>query len=116
MVLEGDFYKIIEISRQENDYEVIAELSETHPIYAGHFPSQPVVPGMCTLTIIRECLHKILNRDIIFNQIKECKFVSALIPRKGLVIRLEMNVDQSRVRCMVYEGETVVLKLKAVID
>ena len=116
MVLEGDFYKIIEISRQENDYEVIAELSETHPIYAGHFPSQPVVPGMCTLTSIRDCLHKILNRDIIFNQIKECKFVSALIPRKGLSISLKINVDEPNVKCMVYEGETVVLKLKAVID
>lgn len=116
MKLEDNFYKIIEMSHNDSDYEIVVELEENHPIYAGHFPGRPVVPGMCTLTIIRECLGKILNRDIIFNQIKECKFVSALIPHNGLTIHIKLTIDPSRVKCTVYEEETVVLKLKAVID
>ena len=85
MVLEGIFYKVIKIEKpEENSYNVEVELNPEHEIYEGHFPEQPVVPGVCTLTIIRESLTKVLGKEVIFESIKECKYISALIPEKNL--------------------------------
>lgn len=56
MLLEN-FYKIIHIKeREDGKQEIEIELNPGHVLYQGHFPGQPVVPGVCTLQIIkRKC-------------------------------------------------------------
>ena len=118
MRLENNFYKIHSIESTENDYKIEVELLGNHPIYEGHFPGQPVVPGVCTLTIIRECIGKILSKAVSFATIKECKYVSALIPEQGLkiMINLTLTADGS-VKGVVerLDNNQVALKLKATI-
>lgn len=40
----------------EDRFTFRVRLDAAHPIYAGHFPGNPVLPGVCTLQIVRECL------------------------------------------------------------
>ena len=57
MKLLDNFYIIHRSEKvQEESFSVEVELLPNHAIYGGHFPGQPVVPGVCTLTIIRECI------------------------------------------------------------
>lgn len=119
MRLEGNFYNINQIETVENNsYVVKATLLPNHKIYEGHFPSQPVVPGVCTLTIIRECIGKILSREVCFKRIKECKYLSALIPEKeiGIVIAITLT-DENKIMANVEraDNQQKVLKLKAEI-
>lgn len=116
MKLEDNFYKINAIEQAENDYKIEVELMPNHPIYAGHFPEQPVVPGVCTLTIIRECIGKILSKSVSFASIKECKYVSALIPEEGLTIIINLTLsDDGGVKVVVEKAKDkqIALKLKA---
>lgn len=118
MRLEGNFYKIHNIEHADGGYKVEVELFENHPIYAGHFPQQAVVPGVCTLTIIREALSNILSRDVVFEAIKECKYVSALIPQHDLRVILNLTlVDQTKLSAVVerVDNQQTVLKLRATI-
>ena len=51
MLLEN-FYKIIHIKEREDGKQAIEiELNPGHVLYQGHFPGQPVVPGVCTLEL-----------------------------------------------------------------
>lgn len=116
MRLEGNFYKIHAIEQIEDSYKVEVELLANHQIYEGHFPQQPVVPGVCTLTVIRECLGKILSKAVEFESIKECKYVSALIPEEGLKIEINITItDQTKVVATVVrlDNQQPALKLKA---
>ena len=116
MRLEDNFYKINSIEQTENDYKIEVELMQEHPIYAGHFPEQPVVPGVCTLTIIRECIAKVLSKAVAFESIKECKYVSVLIPESGLKIIINISIVEGvRVKAIVerVDNNQTVLKLKA---
>lgn len=116
MRLEGDFYRVITIDPSENNYRIEVELFSDHSIYKGHFPQQPVVPGVCTLTIIKECIGKILSSNVFFESIKECKYVSVLIPQEELRIIINLIiVDNSKVNATVVrdDNQQTVLKLKA---
>lgn len=117
MRLEGDFYTVTKREQAQADTFVVeVVLHPEHPIYAGHFPERAVVPGVCMLTVIRECLAGLLGRPVAFAAIKECKYVSALLPEKDLKIRLSLSLlpdnqlKGSVIRCD--NGQTVI-KLKA---
>lgn len=119
MRLKDNFYRILAINRIGNDYKIEAELMADHPIYKGHFPQKAVVPGVCTLTIIKECLAEILARHVAFASIRECKYVSALTPQEGLRIIIALTVaEEGRVVAVVERAESgqTVLKLKAVLE
>ena len=116
MRLEDNFYKIHTIDQDGDNYKIEVELFANHPIYEGHFPQQAVVPGVCTLTIIKECIGKILSANVTFNSIKECKYVSALIPQEELRIVLNITIaDNSKISVVVdrADNQQAVLKLKA---
>jgi len=118
MILNESFYKIHEITREDNSATVRVELLPSHPIYAGHFPGQPVVPGVCTLTIIKECIEKVLGGSTSYASIKECKYLSALIPEENLYITISITIDEGKnIKAVVNRDSTheTVLKLKAVI-
>lgn len=90
-----------------------------HPIYKGHFPQKAVVPGVCTLTIIKECLAEILAQKVAFASIRECKYVSALTPQEGLRIIVALTVaEEGRVAAVVERADSgqTVLKLKAALE
>ena len=55
-----NFYKVTHSEHiNETDWVVQVMLNPQHAIYSGHFPQQPVVPGVCMLQIIKECVEKI---------------------------------------------------------
>lgn len=120
MILEDNFYFLDSLNYEAGTLSAEATISAMHYIYAGHFPSGAVVPGVCTLTIVRECLSRAMGREVSFEAIKECKFVSALIPQEDLRICMEFTVaDSGQLRGTVTtptpDGEQVVLKLKATL-
>ncbi len=117
MRLEGNFYKIESLEQKdENSYAITVTILPGHPIYEGHFPAQAVVPGVCTLTIIRECIGKIMQREIFFSAIKECKYVSALLPEDNLGIIINISItDSTKIKAQVEraDNQQAVLKLRA---
>lgn len=93
MKLLNNFYTIesIELTDQGR-LECIVRLLEYHDIYRGHFPSVAVVPGVCTLTIVKECAGLALGHDIRFSTIRKCKFMSLLTPEKNLGLKLSFQI------------------------
>lgn len=116
MKLEDHFYRTKETVLTETGFVCTVELFPNHPIYDGHFPSCPIVPGVCTLTIIKEQISLFLQRKIVYKNIKECKFVSSLTPKEGLLITLNVEITgKQKVGCIVSHDKQIVLKLKAEI-
>lgn len=113
MRLEGSFYNVVSSTPVEDGCVFELVLTEDHPIYAGHFPGQPVVPGMFTLTIVRECLAAFCKKEVMFSSIKECKFLTALIPDGKLTLVLRLSVSGEDVSCAIEKDDAVVFKLKA---
>jgi 3-hydroxyacyl-[acyl-carrier-protein] dehydratase len=78
----------------DNRYRTVFCVSEEHPCLPGHFPGQPLVPGVMLL----ECVAKALRswRDERLARVLEAKFMAPLYP--GEQAQLELDEKAGRVR------------------
>lgn len=66
-------------------------LNPSHPIFAGHFPGQPVVPGACQLQIVQEVLSHLTGRDLRLQKADQIKFLTPIDPRHYPRLQLDLH-------------------------
>lgn len=57
-----------------------------HPAYAGHFPGQPILPGVVLLDAALHALAGVLGAHALTGQIKSAKFLSPVSPGEPLTL------------------------------
>lgn len=119
-MLLKDFYKINEIAGSGDSYTVKVELNTKHEIYKGHFPEQPVVPGVCTMQLVKECIEQIVSKSLYYSQIQSCKFLSVVDPTANNLIELVLNLKEGEdgninLQADILQKEQSTTKLKAVL-
>lgn len=111
-----NFYTIEAISEQGGEYICMIRLNPGHDIYKGHFPGMPVVPGVCMLRIIKECVSTVLDIPVRFQTVDSCKFLSVVNPSEQESLRFILSLKNSnKLQVTANAGDTTVLKLKAMI-
>lgn len=112
-MLRDQLYTLTPID--ENGYEIrfTAHINCLHPIFEGHFPSQPVLPGVCTLAMLRDAIAQKEGHHVRFDQIRDCKFMAPVDPRTTDSLELRLTTSDSEVRATVIDRERIILKLKA---
>lgn len=94
-MLLDNFYTIRHIEKTDSDWTVTIDLNPDHVIYKGHFPEQPIVPGVCMLQMIKESAEKMVNSKLQFAQIASCKFLSAIDPVESSVLELSIKWEEA---------------------
>ena len=88
-----------------------------HPLFAGHFPGMPIVPGVCLLNVVKRAVSQRLERAVSFGKIREAKFLSAINPSENKAFDIEFGLtDGQEVRAAVFIGDTQCMKLKATLS
>jgi 3-hydroxyacyl-[acyl-carrier-protein] dehydratase len=93
-------------------------LHAEHPIFSGHFPGKPILPGACQLQIIREMLSGITGKDYRLQKATTIKFITPIDPRQNETIRLNLQYTEQEkeenaallVTATLTAGEVVFLK------
>ncbi|MCQ2200918.1 MAG: hypothetical protein MJZ27_02390 [Bacteroidales bacterium] len=72
-----------------------ATINPDSHIFQGHFPGNPVVPGVMSVWLVRNCAGMMLNREFSnFHTIKEVKYVSPIKPESSPVtVNLTLAAD-----------------------
>jgi 3-hydroxyacyl-[acyl-carrier-protein] dehydratase len=89
------------------------ELNPAHELYNGHFPNNPVTPGVVQLQILKEVISLQLNRELAMKTMRTCKFLQILNPNETPVIHIQAKLSWSDVLEVVTSisyDETVYLK------
>lgn len=113
------FYTLLQSENiNATDWSVQVVLNPQHPVYGGHFPGQPVVPGVCMLQIIKECVEEICKHTLQYKQIASCKFLSAINPNETPELKLALTIkkNEDNVFQVLVEGTStkgIFIKLKA---
>lgn len=93
-------------------------MDENHPIFKGHFPGQPVLPGVCQLRMVKELTEKALNTKLKMLQSDQIKFLSMIDPRKtpSLEVTITLQTDEGKTtaQSVITRGEYTFLKSKVI--
>lgn len=75
-----DFIDIQDIVFDESQQNLTANFSIDfkNSLFKGHFPGQPVLPGVIELEIIEESLKKGLKKNILLKNIEQVKFLKTI--------------------------------------
>lgn len=92
-----------------------------HPIFGGHFPDRPVLPGVCQMRLVRETASRIAGRALAFAVVREVKFLHPVLPERDgvLLVHAELVPDAGggfAVQAVVTAGEQTKMKIKAVLE
>lgn len=113
MLLKNRFYTVESTNSESNAHKVVVKIDAQHPIFKGHFPQQPVVPGVCTIQMVKECLSDLLGKSIRFTSIPSCKFISFIIPSDDPVELSLVVGNENTLQTVVSLKGAVMLKMKA---
>src|ERR1700709_205835 len=91
MILAGTFYTIVSDIAEAERISTVLELNPEHEIFLGHFPGQPVVPGVCMMQIVKEMLEAATSRTLRLHTGLDLKFLSVIDPRVNSTIHAEIN-------------------------
>jgi 3-hydroxyacyl-[acyl-carrier-protein] dehydratase len=91
MILLNSFYTISEMTTEEGKLHAIIHINPEHNIFEGHFPGQPVVPGVCMLQIVKELMEQLTDQKLIFSKGNQIKFLQLLVPAKEDAIQVNIS-------------------------
>lgn len=116
-MLLQDFYTVHRLTKLEGQkYIADITLNRYHAIFKGHFPDQPVTPGVCMMQIVKELSEGLLNRELFMYKSSNVKFMALINPEVNPDLRLEIDISGTeesdyKVRNVTYFEDTVALKL-----
>ncbi len=92
-MLLKNFYTIKEINPSDKEnIEVVIELNKDHEIYKGHFPGNPVVPGVCLTQLIKEIIENIEARDVMLVYANNIKFMAVVNPEINNILQIDLKI------------------------
>lgn len=117
-MLKNSLYTIKQITNESNVIEAIIELDKAHEIFKGHFPSQPVLPGVCMLQMTKEILEDSLRIKLQLIKADEMKFLQMIQPTgdTALLFSIQSNLSGNsvmQVSAKIIKNDAVCYKLKA---
>ena len=113
-MLLDNFYTILSSESSDSTiWTIQVKLNPGHPVYQGHFPGHPVVPGVCLLQLIKECVEDIRQQKLQVTQVSSCKFLSAINPIEtphisvALTFKAEGTIKKEAVKKSTVKESTV---------
>lgn len=85
-------------NREANHDEFIIKLNSAHAIYQGHFPDEPITPGVCIIQIAADLFSYLIQQPCSIANVKNVKFLNVIKPLEHETICYQLtweNIDQN---------------------
>jgi 3-hydroxyacyl-[acyl-carrier-protein] dehydratase len=79
-----------------------------HPALTGHFPGNPIVPGVVILEAVISAAEDWLGTDFHLDQLSHAKFLAPLKPDEAA--RIELQLREPLLDFAVYRGQDTIAK------
>lgn len=117
MVLEN-FYTVTEHKAEENNsHSFDIKVNKDHEIFKGHFPENPVMPGVCMMQIIKDLTEETTGKKLFMDKCSNVKFTALINPEINDKLNLNLVISEDengiKVKNISKFEDTIALKLSA---
>lgn len=95
MILLDDFFTVSNLQSEGDTVKALLEINVKHKIFDGHFPGQPVVPGVCMLQIVKEITQHTVNNTLRLVKAEHLKFLALISPLHNTSLNLDLQYKSS---------------------
>ena len=117
-MLLNDFFHILTSQTEQQTIIATLQINKAHSIFDGHFPGQPVVPGVCMMQMVKEILEKDIEQKHLLKTADHLKFLSILDPNVHSEIDAEIKSETIsegyKVIATLFKGDLIFFKLKSI--
>lgn len=119
-MLLKDFYEITSFEKTEGQkYVAHIIINKSHDVFKGHFPGNPVTPGVCMMQIIKELTQQAVNAQLMMKSASNIKFMALINPEVNPELKLELEITEAedasvKVKNTTYFEDTTALKLSCI--
>ena len=116
-MLLNDFFTINDTVKSETEIWAELLINSNHKIFEGHFPNQPVVPGVCMMQMVKEILELVIGKETNLMEAADMKFLAVINPQENNLIHasIKYTVDETgalNVVASLFKDELVHFKFK----
>ena len=110
-----DFYTLNNLIINEELVTANITINKNHDIFKGHFPGNPVTPGVCMMQIIKEITEEVVGNKLMMSSSSNIKFMAIINPEITPDLELTLEIiktnDNYKVKNSTMFNNTVALKL-----
>ena len=101
MLFKGFYNNEKTISSDHNKLITRIKLNKDHDIYNGHFPNNPITPGVIIIQIIKEILEEHLGYELFLREIINIKYILPINPIINNSLLFEIYLQKENKSIMV---------------
>lgn len=77
-------------------HATVLRIAANHPSLPGHFPGQPIVPGVVLLDCVLQATERWLQRPVRIVALSNAKFTAPLAPEQSAELQLQLDAQELR--------------------
>ncbi|WP_207798847.1 3-hydroxyacyl-ACP dehydratase [Taibaiella soli] len=114
----NDFYTVHDLKQEENTVTGKILFNQQHEIFKGHFPGQPVVPGVCTMQIVKEIVAQQTGTTLTIRNTGQVKFLQLILPEVAPVFTISWKIagNELSVDASFKNDQTAIFKMTAQME
>ena len=113
---QNDFFTFTYPVTEADIVKADITLDPLHPIFEGHFPGRPVLPGVYMMQMVKEVAEAWINKKIRLVLGQDLKFLSVINPEENTMIQMELKIttegEKIRVVAQLLSNAVVFFKFK----
>ncbi|KJD32115.1 3-hydroxyacyl-ACP dehydratase [Tamlana nanhaiensis] len=114
-MLLQDFYKINSLQTENEQTIALVTINKDHEVFKGHFPGNPVTPGVCIMQIVKDITSQVVGKLLFMASSSNVKFMEIINPEVTPDLEFTLNITELdgvyRVKNVTKFNDTVALKL-----
>lgn len=117
-MLIKNYYSIENVSKLEDGTSIFQiSLNPECQVYEGHFPDEPISPGVCNIQMIKECAEQVAGKPLLMDNLQQCRLTTLVTPLKHtdveVVLRLEEKDGIYKLKATLGKEADIYLEMKA---
>lgn len=116
-MLINEYYTIEGTATHEGAHIFRIRLNPECMVYQGHFPGQPVSPGVCNIQMLKELAEQTVGRRLFMSQLSLCRLTTLVTPQEYPTMTATLIIDEKdgayKLRASLGNGEATYLEMKA---
>ncbi|WP_448699581.1 hypothetical protein ACFGVR_21300 [Mucilaginibacter sp. AW1-3] len=117
-MLQNDLFTFTDLQFDGDIIKTDIKLNPLHVIFEGHFPEQPILPGVCMMQMAKEVAEAYIDKQLKLIKASELKFLVIIVPEQDKVLRMELKImpenEQMRINARLFDNDTVLFKMKGI--